>query len=271
MNNIFKYCILKYRPSYLLDERLNIALLFYFEEGNELLFIHPSRLARLSQLHPETEPLRIKKYLKNFDRKTKKLSKNLENQSFSPKFLAEHYLVPDANSFFFSNIKIGKYTSRKQIIQYYSDLYLGVYKTEITTKHNEQYLIKKINLSILEYARSSFFERDITIKNKIKGTKFDFGWQNGQLNLIKPISFDLSSKDTIQRKSFRWYGELSQLSTIAIQDNLNFDIIVAPPQKSKLQNSYKEALSILNTLNCPKRIIKEHEINSYIQDAFNQI
>jgi len=270
-NNTFKYSILKYRPSYLLDERLNIALLFYFEEGNELLFIHPSRLVRLSYLVTEAPVQFIKKYLKNFKQKTKKLSRSLDYQDFSSKFLAEHYLVPDANSFFFSDIKVGKYSSREQIIQYYTDLYLGVYKTEIAAKHNEQYIIKKINASISEYAQTDFFDRDVIIENKIKGTKFDFGWQNEQLNLIKPISFDLGSKDTIQRKSFRWYGELSQLTDIALRDNLNFDLIVAPPQNTELIDAYQAAFEVFESLECPKRIIKTHQIPSYIKKVSNEI
>lgn len=271
MNNLFKYSVLKYRPSYLLDERLNIALLFYFEDRNELLFVHPSGLGRLSHLDAEAPIKFIKKYLKNFERNTKKLSGSLDNHSFSTKFLSEYYLVPDANSFFFSDIKVGKYSSREQIINYYTDLYLGVYKNKITQKHDEKYIIKKINLSIAEYAQIGFFERNITIKNKIKGTKFDFAWQNGQLNLIKPISFDLASKDTIQRKSFRWYGELSQLTNTALRDNLNFDIIVAPPQNLELTDAYQAIFEVFDDLKCSKRIIKTHEISAYIKNASGEI
>jgi len=268
---IYKYSVLKYRPSYLLDERLNIALLFYFEEGNELLFVHPSRLGRLSYLDAQAPIKFIKKYLKNFARNTKKLSGSTDNQHFSPKFLAEYYLVPDANSFFFSDIKVGKYSSREQIIDYYTDLYLGVYKNKITQKHDEKYILKKLNASIAEYAQTDFFERDIIIKNKIKGTKFDFGWQNGQLNLIKPISFDLGSKDTIRRKSFRWYGELSQLTDIALRDNLHFDLILTAPQNTKLTDAYQTAFEVFESLECPKHIIKTHEIAAYIKNASGEI
>ena len=42
MNKKFQYCVLKYRPSYLLDERVNVGLLFIFLEEQTIRFIYPS-------------------------------------------------------------------------------------------------------------------------------------------------------------------------------------------------------------------------------------
>ena len=62
MNQKFQYSVLKYRPSYLLDERVNIGILFRFEtkadygEGigdeNNLFFSYPNQLKRISDFFP---------------------------------------------------------------------------------------------------------------------------------------------------------------------------------------------------------------------------
>jgi Protein of unknown function (DUF3037) len=129
MSKLFQYSVLKYRPSYLLDERVNVGLLFHFVDDHQLVFVHPSNLKRLSQSFPDlAKPSDIRRYLEAFARQAEKLtqggfdaSDKLEN------IISQAFLVNDANSFFFSEVKFGFYESLQQTLDYYTLQYFQSY------------------------------------------------------------------------------------------------------------------------------------------------
>ena len=231
MNEKFKYCTLKYRPSYLLDERVNIGILFYFPNTQKLEFLFPSRLSRLKQLFPKVNLSDIKTYLKSF----KNTSNNLSITDLSNEVLSQRFLTPDANSLFFSEIKAGTTNSPQETLDYYYDSFLGNYKANnkpqitksrtakyaipeyisektfepkaeyLIDRHDEKYLNHKFSsiLSSSEKFEKNLFLQKISITNKLGKTDFDFGWQNGTTNLVKSISFDYTDKNRIKNQSFR--------------------------------------------------------------------
>ena len=75
----------------------------------------------------------------------------------------------------------------------------------------------------------------------------------------------------------KWLIELAdnpydiQLTDIALRDNLNFDLIVAAPQKPELTDAYQAVFEVFEGLKCPKRIIKAHEIPAYIKNASGEM
>jgi Protein of unknown function (DUF3037) len=110
MNKIFKYTLLKYRPSSVLDEQVNIGILFIFSEDNKIFFSYPKSLKRLSALFPDVDLMDIKRYLNAIQLKTNKLSNNeLLLKTKADNFIEKEFFVADANSFFFSDFKVGVY------------------------------------------------------------------------------------------------------------------------------------------------------------------
>jgi hypothetical protein len=110
MNKIFKYTLLKYRPSSVLDEQVNIGILFIFSEDNKIFFSYPKSLNRLSALFPDVDLTDIKRYLNAIQLKTNKLSeKDLFVKTTADNFIEKEFFVADANSFFFSDFKVGVY------------------------------------------------------------------------------------------------------------------------------------------------------------------
>ena len=83
MKQAFQYSVLKYRPSILLDERINIGLLFHFIEKNEFgnvskfSFVFPSSLSRISKTFPNIGQGNlpdIRRYLTDFNNLSTRLS-----------------------------------------------------------------------------------------------------------------------------------------------------------------------------------------------------
>ncbi len=130
MSKPFRYSVLKYRPFYLLDERLNVGLLFHFAGDKQLVFVHPSSLKRISRSFPQLVNLHdIRRYLDGFAKKAEKLTKQgFEDSDKLNPIIEREFLVRDANSFFFSEEKFGFYESLQDTPDHYTNWYFHFYE-----------------------------------------------------------------------------------------------------------------------------------------------
>lgn len=267
MDKIYKYSVLKYRPSFYLDERLNVGLLFVFPNEEQAVFIYPKSLKRLKDFYPDVSLARFKKYLSVFKQKAKRLETDFQSDTL----LGDHFLVPDGNSFFFSDFKIGVYTSKEVIVDYYKNEYFRLYQQESKTNPNTQ-LTKQFKKQLDQFPEKlHFFHKKVAIPNKIDTTEFDYAWQNGTTNLVKSLSFQLANKESIQRKSFRWYGEFSQLKKAAQSHQWKVDILVDKPKHKELFKPYEEALTVLSSLETPHQIVESSGLNGYVENAVETV
>lgn len=136
MKQPFKYAVLQYRPSYLLDERVNVGLLFHFVEEKTVEFVFPEHLSRINHLFPGEEPHLLRQYLRSFKNETLGLNKN-------PLYLNQidltaSLLTPDANAFCFSDWKTGLYADRQATLAHYQKLFFKYYgeTSFIKIRHN---------------------------------------------------------------------------------------------------------------------------------------
>lgn len=275
MSKPFQYSVLKYRPSYLLDERVNVGLLFHFVGDQRLVFVHPSSLKRISQSFPQLANLRdIRRYLEAFAKQADKLTKNgLEESAKLEDIIGRSFLVNDANSFFFSEVKFGFYESLQETLNYYTNQYFHSYENDaLRPTHNDAFVRSRFETLLKEAARSkdiqaSLFRKGISLDNKIGKTEFDYGWQNGTANLVKTLGFDLSDNSYIQEKAFRWYGTVTHLKEFALEKDLRFDFLVAPPTNRELFEAYDHAIEVLESIEANKKIVAEKGIRAYVEEA----
>jgi hypothetical protein len=129
MDKIFKFSLLKYRPSYLLDEQVNVAILFLFLEDNKVFFCFPNNLERLSALYPDVDIKDITLSLHEFGKKASKLtSKHTLKATNLDTLIEKEFLIADANCFFFSGFKTGMYESPEKIVEHFMRKYFAAYE-----------------------------------------------------------------------------------------------------------------------------------------------
>lgn len=253
------YSVLRYRPSYLLEEQINIGLLFVIPETEEVYFYFPNKLARVTQFYAEADLPIIRKYLYAFKSKSKKAIGTVE--------LFDNFIPKDASSLYFSKPVKGTFPDNKAAINYYKKLYFQPYEAIEVGRKDDAYLRKNFEtkLEAISPYKKQLFHRNIKIKNVVATTKFEFAWQNGQTNFVKTIGLDLSNTANIQKKAFRWYGELSALNETFIDSNI--DILVSRPSKKNLFKAYDEALKLLDKMTISHQIKEEAEFDAYIRHA----
>lgn len=266
MKKPFSYSVLKFRPSYLLQEQINIGLLFVFPIEKQAVFVHPHQLSRITQFYKEADLPILKIYLKAFEEKAKQWS----NSSQELASIHQNLLPKDANNLYLTNQKSGVYTSITDIINYYENIY---FSTFYSNKKDLKGLNKKISegLKSIGKSKQQWLKKDISISNIITATHFEYVWQNGSTNLVKIIGLNLKTEEEISNKAIRWWGELTQLKKSIDHQNLKIDILVSKPQLPQLFEVYHKAINLLDSIEIKHTIIEEEQTSSYIQNVIDTI
>jgi len=284
VKKIYQYSILKYKHSALLEESVNVGILLFFVSDKELLFLYPSAFQRISNLYQDISISRLEKHLSAFNRKVKELNKWLKNDQIKlfselnslQKLIEDHFLTLDSTNLEFVIHNQGLYTDKKPISAFLYKSFLSHYDYfKSKSKKDEKYLLGKIETGLKDRLPDpenwKYIKRDISIPTSLKEEKFELGWQNGSLNLIAPVGFDLIDEDSVDSKAYKWSGKLSALAPIAEEKNYKFDLIVSKPTHKALFKKYDNAIKYLEDNSAPKSIYEEDEISSYLDHAMSAI
>ena len=283
MEKRYSYSILNYKHSVFLGESLNIGVLIYFINENRFHFEYSNRLSRIKSIYSNVSEKTIKHYLGQISKKVDILNKKsdpffeVEILESLDSFIGSELLPIDGSSLQFKESVVNFQNSKnnQEIIDYLSDSFL--FELNDYTPNKDYLLTKKFydgikgRLNKLTSEQSSRLIKDYVIKNET-GTefKFSYAWQNGSLNLIKPINFDLTDANNIARKAYLNYGQFVDLSDEAERNNLRYDLLIGIPKKRDLFKEYEHSLSLLSKIKCTK-IILEDEIDNYSEYAISAI
>ncbi len=279
MKNYFSYSLLQYKHSLILGEALNIGILFYFP-NEKLLQFSFGNSHRIKAVYPDFDLSLFNSLVNTFKRKLVDSSNIFINQELHEglKSYIQNYLSSENSSALqFSDPVISKNTFlyNQDTINHYSRQLLPGIITERPSviKHNEHFIIKEYIGYVIEKDRN--LERKIQ-RNKeisVEGMiwKFDVAWEFDSLNLVKPVSFDLTDELTIQSKSAYIHGLLSVLNTYSVSNNCRFDLLFSKPRDRKLFKVYDNAVKIIDSAKSPKRIIEQNNWPSYFEETVNSL
>lgn len=286
-SNIFTYSLLHYVHSQSSGESLNVGILFIFPNQKEIIFQFPSKLSRLSNTYRNFPEWLVKAHLKGIKHKAQQISTdwNLFSDTLLPDtlsrdtwaFISKELLIEDATALQFGQLRVGVLdtTDLQGLTQNYYKLYFGDYE-DLDVKpsiRNERYINQKLYKSLItkNKAIDKFLQKDVEVRSPELTLKFDYGWQNHQFHLVKPLAFDLETEDGIQEKSARNFGYLTLLSQTAIERDYTFDLIVTRPSNTSLFRAYDKALKVLDSIKVSKSIVEEPQIEAYTNNILEAI
>lgn len=283
-SDFYKYCILKYKHSPFLDESLNIGLLIFYSNTGKFSFNYSKNLSRIKYIYDNVPERTIKEYLKQIEKRVKKFSLNddvfhkLDIDDLSS-FVSNYLLPIDGSVLQFSNYRndlqhefknefIEDVLQKKFLID---DLkFQSNQPKEPELLHKFYKNLKGLDFNTINRGKKKFYV-DYTIKNETGNEfKFDYGWQNGTLNLVKAISFDLKESKSIAEKAYKNLGQFIDLENEAKKNNLRYDLIIGRPQSKSLFKEYDHALSLLEKIKYAK-LVEEKEIDLYSLKAIKAI
>ncbi|WP_165820566.1 hypothetical protein [Pontibacter virosus] len=267
---------MKYRHSYAIGEVVNLGVLFLFEDG-EIVFSFPTKLGRLSHMYNYGLSINfIKKTLTAFKTRASKLTRSSDEikglEDNLPYIIGQYFLPENASSLFFSDTCKGVYDDKAEIVKYFSNFYLGWYETRTEEKKDDKYIVDQVK-SFLKREYSQEVEKkmrlDLTLSDSkhLVSEKFEYGWQNGTLNLITPISLDLQSEQYYETKALKWRSLLGMFKPEADSKGITFDIFVAKPTERDLFSKYDKAIKVIIGSDAPIRTYEEEEYEDYLDHA----
>jgi hypothetical protein len=277
MNKQLIYSILQYKHSPVLGEAINVGVLFYFPDEKRKLYFHITDATRIKSIYRDFDSRYFNSILKLIRNNVEKYSDDLYaakllNDNFKD-FIHTYLLKNDDSALQFSELYsvINVYSDVQKAVNEFSNLLLPLtLKKEIQIiKHNESYIIKKFKTRL--FSQHKELEEKVT-KNYVVKTdelsfKFEFAWQNGSLNLVHPLSFDLQDTQSIQRKTAEYCSYLNWLSKYTKENNCRIDLLLAKPQGSNLLNTYNKSIKLLKSVDSNNQVIPFEQIDDYSDKA----
>ena len=278
--NFYKYCILKYKHTPFLDESINIGLLVYFSSEHKFSFTYSKNLSRIKNIYNNVPEKTIREYLKQIDNFVKKftfredLFQGTEIDNFTA-FISKNLLTVDSSVLSFSNCRsevqyefknefINNILLNKYFIEDIKVPYNQSREPELAKKFYDN--LKDLNFELINKDDKKFYV-DYTLVNETGNPfKFDYAWQNGTLNLVKPISFDLKESKSIAEKAYKNLGQFIDLQDEAIKKKLRYDLILGRPKDRSLYKEYDHATKLLEKLKHVE-LIEETGIKKYSEKA----
>lgn len=285
----YTFSVLRYRHSQALGEVLNVAVLLYVRAQKQLHFIYPERLVRLKFAYPDISERTLRTYLRFFEQRAQQLTQkpelfaayDLERQPLDH-FIQQEFLQEDASALVFAPSKAGVFygDSIDKLIQYLNAAFLYPFEASGSgnTPMDETHLIHRYRKLLHEFLADAPKEEANLRENKKvefhptahiregKHLKFDFAWQNHTRNLVRPVSFDLKRRESIQRKAHQYYGQFMDpdVQSYAEKENCRFDLLLAKPRKKELFTVYDNAVKLLERPDHVK-LVPEEELTAYTQ------
>jgi hypothetical protein len=281
--NLYTYCLLKYRHSPFLEESLNIGVLIYFYDSRRFIFKYSKTLNRIKSIYENVPEKTIKEYTKQIDKILKRYQDSEENlfplNDLNLKDFLSYTILPKDDSIIqFSHFRTDHIRGfSEEFIE--SILINKLFIEDIKHQYQPQEpkIISRLYRTLKqvgfdEYKRNNNRFREDYILTNESGTefKFDIAWQNGTLNLIKPISFDLKESRSIADKAHKNFGQFYDLQNEAIENKLRYDLIVGEPKNSDFFKEFDHAILLLQNLPNVK-IIHDSELEDYSKKIVSAI
>lgn len=277
MNKQLIYSILQYKHSPVLGEAINVGVLFYFPDEKRKLHFHITDATRIKPIYSDFDARYFNSILKLIRNNVEHYSDDiyaakLLNDNFKD-FIHTYLLKNDDSSLQFSELfsVINVYSDIQKAVNEFINLLLPLTlrKDVQIVKHNESFIIKKFKARL--FAKNKDLEEKVTknyvVKTEEFSFKFEYAWQNGSLNLIHPLSFDLTDIQAIQRKTAEYCTYLTWLNNYTKINNGRIDLLLAKPQESNLLNAYNKSFKLLNSIDTNKQLIPFEQIDDYSDKA----
>lgn len=99
--------------------------------------------------------------------------------------------------------------------------------------------------------------------------EFQHAWKNGVWHCLEPVSFDLSSADSIREKAHRWLGQI--LSVKDASERFKVYLLLGEPQQQALGPAFDKAVSILRRLPVDSEVIREERAGEFSEQFAREI
>lgn len=280
MKTEFIYSILNYVHSPLKKERLNVGIVFYFRDSNQIIFRHPKGFRRFREFYSDFQEWQLNYALKSISERVFYLNneRGLFSDEIREEELLNNILLEDSTTLRFSKPK--RSLSESDDISFLAESYYNLYFSEFGSsvkreKHDEQFILKTFKQKLIEQNENAqnYLQKDSIIEVPKTKVKFEYVWYNGSPNLVKPISFDLEDESSINHKAIFHYAQLGLVSEEINKHNGKINFLITSPSNGNpgLIKAYRKAIDILKDTSVEKVIVDERHLDEFVHEVSRKI
>lgn len=205
----FHYQVLRYQPDKVGEEFMNLGVVVLAPDTGEVRFKYLDSVKRLSAFFPAGNNVYIKGLVRSLAENLSGDDKQREHKGLRELTAS---LLPSVDSaLYFSESRSGLDTDLETALDALYDRMVTRYEQAQDQGISDKAVWGKV---YKKYFREFGIE-DKLIKKKVKTPKesftFERTWQNGHLNCLETVNFDLKYDSSIKDKVHRWFGKLTLL------------------------------------------------------------
>lgn len=260
--NAFSYTILRYIHDTTTGEFANVGVALHAPGHRYASAICRNTLGRLSKTFPGINAEHFKSLMRHIQARCEEIGQQLETELPLDPVLSVHDLVhrvlrPDDSSLQWSPIGVGRTENPAATLeQLFERMVMRHEEAGAKARRTENDVWRHFRRNLETRQLLRYLEpRKITVKDD--QVEFEYTLQNGILHCLEPVSFDLSTPESIRDKAHRWLGCMASIAESNEDFRLYF--LVGAPQEEELRSAYESALSILGKSSVDTRIFAEHE------------
>lgn len=252
MKRQYTYTVLRYVHDPISAEFVNVGVVLFCPSvpGAPAVLKASTRktFGRVRDVFPDLDREAFKQAMRTIGRQLERLSDELTKEGL---------LTSDGDATVFAQRVLPKDDSSLQWSPGGSGITADINKafdrlcTRFITRYDNKYAQRRSDEEIWKPVRQRLSERALlvdfepkTIIGSDDAIVFQHAWKNGAWHVYEPVSLDLADAEGINRKAYRWLGQLTSLGEVAEPFQTNF--IVGAPTDPSLEAAYRHALKILS-------------------------
>lgn len=259
----YSYTILRYMHDTTTGEFVNVGVALFSPDARYASALCRSTQGRVTKVFPGINTEHFKSLMRHvqarFEEIGERLSTQLPLQAYQSVAELARAIVPtDDSALQWSPIGVGKTADAAATLETLFDRLVMRYEDKPARgRRTEEDVWRHFKRNLESRQLLHHFEPK-TIAVQDDEVEFEYAWKNGIVHCLEPVSFDLSSPNSIRDKAHKWLGKIT--SVASAQEKFRLYFLVAQPQDDDLAAAFDSALSILGKVPVENMIFREQQV-----------
>jgi hypothetical protein len=275
MKTPYTYSVLRYVHDITTGEFINVGVVLYSREGCYASALCRSTFGRLSRTFPGMDGDAFKSLMRFVQSRIEEIGDGLKKElplnghPSTVMDVAHAVLPPDDSSLQWSPPGSGLSENLSQTLE-------GLFERLVICYDERPQQERRSDEEVWRKYRRSLENRHVLkhlqpkkISVQDDEVEFQYAWKNGVWHCLEPVSFDLSSADSIREKAHKWLGQL--LSVKDAREPFKVYLLLGEPQQEALRPAFDKAVSILHRLPVANEVIRESSAGDFSEQFAREI
>lgn len=264
MMKTYEYQILRYMPDRVTGEFVNLGIVLFNSNAQEIVARFIQRSGRITEIFPGINSKYLLKVLQSmqtdFENMNNQLSKKLLLEPYKSLEEITTRVLPKDNSALF-------FTPPERILDLNIDAALNYLYNRLVSLHSiesdkeirqDKEVWSKVYKTYFEKQGISNHLQSHTVQTKFASREFEHAWKNGHWNFFEPVNFNLNRTESIRSKVHKWIGEIDELTTVSEHSHL-YLLSVLSEQHTEMNEYIKGYLTSKSSTKVTVKVITQNE------------